>query len=71
MSTSHREGVPSHGPAELDVVELTADTGRWPAGTPGTIVHLTPGFALVEIADDRGRTLDMLDIQVESLRRLS
>ena len=63
MSTSHREGVPSHGPAELDVVELTADTGRWPAGTPG--------FALVEIADDRGRTLDMLDIQVESLRRLS
>ena len=44
----------------LDVVELKVDSGRWPAGTIGTVVEADADQALVEISDDRGHGLDFV-----------
>lgn len=48
--------------AILDVVELLADSGRWPAGTVGTVVEADADQALVEISDDRGHALDFISV---------
>jgi hypothetical protein len=48
--------------AVLDVVELVADSGRWPAGTIGTVVEADDERALVEISDDRGHGLDFISV---------
>jgi hypothetical protein len=53
---------------ELDVVELTADPGRWPAGTIGTVVEVFPSSALVEIADERGHSEDFVTLPFDVLR---
>jgi uncharacterized protein Veg len=53
---------------ELDVVELTADAGRWPAGTVGTVVEVFPSSVLVEISDERGHSEDFLTLPHNVLR---
>jgi hypothetical protein len=56
----------------LDVVELTAASGRWPKGTRGTVLELFGSeAALVEVADDRGHTLDELELPIDVLRTVS
>ncbi len=57
----------------LDVVELTAPAGgRWPKGTRGTVLELLGSeAALVEIADDRGHTLDELELPIDAVRTVS
>lgn len=56
----------------LDVVELTAASGRWPKGTSGTVLELFGSeAALVEISDDRGHTLDELELPLDALRAVS
>src|SRR5436305_270701 len=45
---------------ELDVVELLAESGRWPAGTVGTVIEASDAAALIEIADDRGHRIDVV-----------
>jgi hypothetical protein len=56
----------------LDVVELTVASGRWPKGTHGTVLELFGSeAALVEIADDRGHTLDELELPLDVLRTVS
>lgn len=56
----------------LDVVELTAASGRWPQGTEGTVLELFDSdAALVEISDERGHTLDELELPIEMLRPLT
>ena len=51
----------------LDVVELLADSGRWPAGTVGTVVEADADKALVEISDDRGHALDFVSLPHHAL----
>lgn len=51
----------------LDVVELTTDSGCWPKGTLGTVVEADDQAALVEIADDRGRTPDFVSLPHDAL----
>lgn len=53
--------------AILDVVELLVDTGRWPAGTVGTILETDGGKALVEISDDRGHAPDFVAVPRQAL----
>jgi hypothetical protein len=48
--------------AVFDVVELRADSGRWPAGTVGTVVEADAEHALVEISDERGHALDFISV---------
>jgi hypothetical protein len=51
----------------LDVVELLVDSGRWPAGTVGTVVEADDELALVEINDDRGHGLDFISVPHRAL----
>jgi hypothetical protein len=51
----------------LDVVELLVDSGRWPAGTVGTVVEADDRLALVKISDDRGHALDFVSIPQDAL----
>jgi hypothetical protein len=53
--------------AVLDVVELVAHSGRWPAGTIGTVVEADDERALVEISDDRGHALDFIAVPHHAL----
>jgi hypothetical protein len=53
--------------AILDVVELRADSGRWPAGTVGTVVEADAERALIEISDDRGHALDFISVPQDAL----
>lgn len=56
----------------LDVVELIAASGRWPRGTRGTVLELLGSeAALVEVADDRGHTLEELELPIGALRTVS
>jgi len=50
-----------------DVVELREDRGGQPAGAVGAVVELFRTGALVEFADDHGRTVELLDVPYESL----
>jgi hypothetical protein len=51
----------------LDVVQLIADAGRWPAGTVGTVVEADARTVLVEIADERGHALDFVSLPHDAL----
>jgi hypothetical protein len=55
MSAKHQHAV-------LEVVELLTDSGRWPAGTVGTIVESDQERVLVEIGDDRGHGIDFVSL---------
>jgi len=51
----------------LDVVELLTASGRWPAGTVGTVVEADDARALIEVANDRGHSVDFLSLPHEML----
>ncbi len=54
----------------LDGVALRVATGRWPAGTLGTVVGvLKDGALLVEITDE-GRTLETVLLPPHAVKRL-
>lgn len=59
MATAHHQ--------ILDIVELKVDSGRWPAGTVGTVVEADSDQALVEISDDRGHGLDFISLPHDAL----
>jgi hypothetical protein len=56
---------------ENDVVELRRGTGRWPAGTRGAIVSDHGAWKLVEVSDDQGVMLDLLDVEQGDLRLIA
>jgi hypothetical protein len=53
--------------AVLEVVEVLATSGRWPAGTTGTVVEADDQRALVEITDDRGHASDFVSLPHDEL----
>jgi hypothetical protein len=57
-------------PGLLDVVELMVATDSWEAGTIGTVVDLSSDRVLVEVTDDQGRTLDVVSLPPDAVRRL-
>lgn len=56
---------------ELDVVELRVASGRWAAGTVGTVLELLDFAALIEISDEHGHAVDFLTLPLDSLRRVN
>jgi hypothetical protein len=56
--------------AVLDVVEFLTASGRWAAGTRGTVVEADDQCALVEIADNRGRATDFVSLPHDKLASL-
>lgn len=57
----------AHPHSILEVVELRTDSGRWPAGTIGTIVEADEAVALVEVVDERGHALDFVSLPHDAL----
>ncbi len=55
-------------PDLLDFVELREPRGSRPAGAIGAVVELFATEALVEIADEHGKTLELLSVPYEALR---
>jgi hypothetical protein len=55
-------------PDLLGVVELREPRGCQPAGAIGAVAELFPTEALVEIADEHGRTAQLLTVPYEALR---
>lgn len=53
--------------AVLEVVEFLTASGRWPAGTTGTVVEADAQRALVEITDDRGHASDFVSLPHDKL----
>jgi hypothetical protein len=49
------------------VVELVTESGRWSAGTVGTVVEADDCGALVEISDDGGHVLDFVSLPHNAL----
>lgn len=58
-------------PKLLDVVELRVATESWEAGTIGTVVDVSPDRLLVEVSDEQGRTLDLVSLPPEAVKRLN
>lgn len=56
------------GVGEIDVVSLVEAVGRWPAGTEGTVVSDYGDRMMIEIANERGETLDLPVVAAENLR---
>jgi hypothetical protein len=67
MSTSHNA---HHGFATLDVVELVVDSGRWGAGTMGTVLEASKDSLLVEIDDEQGHSLDFIVLPGSAVRKV-
>jgi Domain of unknown function (DUF4926) len=53
--------------AEYDVVRLKRAVGRWRAGTTGAVVSDHGSSKLIEISDERGQELDMIEVSEEDL----
>ena len=49
-----------HAIHEHDFVALRHQTGRWPAGTTGTVVSEQGEQRLIEVSDDQGVMLDLI-----------
>lgn len=56
---------------ENDYVELTHNHGQWPSGTRGTAVSDHGSWKLVEISDDRGQMLDLLEVDESDLKLIT
>jgi hypothetical protein len=56
---------------ENDYVELVRPSGKWPAGTRGTAVSDHGAWKLVEVSDDQGVMLDLLEVEQKDLRLIA
>jgi hypothetical protein len=56
---------------ENDVVELRRAIGKWPAGTRGAVVSDHGASKLIEISDERGQMLDLLEVAERDLEFIS
>lgn len=54
----------------LDVIQLRVTVDAWDAGTVATVLEATADRVLAEVADDDGRTLDVISVPVDAATRL-
>jgi Domain of unknown function (DUF4926) len=57
--------------AFVEAVARDEGAGTWPAGTRGTVVHDFGDHKMVEIANERGETLDLPVVPVEKLKLIA
>lgn len=50
----------------LDVIELRTVVAGWEAGTIATVLECRPDAVLAEVADDDGRTLDVVTVPMDA-----
>jgi hypothetical protein len=56
---------------ECDVVQLLDSIAGWPAGTVGAVVDEVDDWKQIEIADDRGQTLDLVSVSAPRLKLIT
>jgi hypothetical protein len=54
---------------DLDGVTLLEFTRKWPPGTQGVALEVHDDWALIEIANPNGETLDIFGIELSKLQR--
>jgi hypothetical protein len=52
-------------------VDKTQEAGQWPAGSTGTVVSDYGDVKLVEISDNRGQMLDLIQVPENQLRLIT
>jgi hypothetical protein len=57
-----------HAIGEHDFIELLDEVGEWAVGTAGTVVSDHGDSKLIEISDDRGVMLDLIEVAEDRLR---
>jgi hypothetical protein len=57
-----------HAIGENDFIELLESIGKWAPGTTGTVVSDHGESKLIEISDDRGVMLDLIEVAEDRLR---
>jgi hypothetical protein len=60
-----------HAIHENDVVELRQPIGDWPAGRIGAVVSDYGDIKLIEITDERGRMLDLVQVPEAQLELIT
>lgn len=56
---------------ELDGVAFTQAVGKWPAGTEGAVVADFGDDKMIEIANERGETLDLPVVPADKLKLMA
>lgn len=59
-----------HAINENDFIGLREAVGRWPAGTTGTVVSDYGDVKLVEVSNERGEMLDLIQVPEPRLNLL-
>ena len=54
--------------AFVDAIDKVESIGTWPAGTRGTVISDYGDHKMVDVANERGETLDMPVVPVAKLR---
>jgi hypothetical protein len=63
-----KQAIREHDVVELlDAINRAEADGSWPAGTVGTVLDQRGESKLVEIADERGATLDYVVVAADRL----
>jgi len=57
-----------HAIGEHDFIEFLDAVGKWASGTTGTVVSDHGDSKLIEISDDRGVMLDLVEVAEDRLR---
>jgi hypothetical protein len=57
-----------HAIGEHDFVEILDGVRKWSSGTTGTVVSDHGDSKLIEISDDRGVMLDLVEVAEDRLR---
>jgi len=60
-----------HAIGEHDYVELRGGIGAWPAGRRGTVVSDYGDVKLIEISDERGAMLDLIQVPETGLKLIT
>lgn len=56
---------------EHDFIEFLDAVGKWSPGTTGTVVSDHGDSKLIEISDDRGVMLDLIEVAEDRLRLIA
>lgn len=57
--------------SEIDYVELKRDFGKWPVGTRGTVLSDHGAWKLIEISNDQGVMLDLIEVAEDDLELIT
>jgi hypothetical protein len=54
----------------LDVIEFLVAVESWEAGTTATVLEIRDASVLAEVSDESGRTLEILAVPLDAVKRI-